>query len=67
VATVEPHHYHWSSSRSRSRGNVKVSLFSSIVSAVVGTETSRSSTRRYGYCFRSGNNSPAVPLVNVKV
>jgi hypothetical protein len=34
---------------------VKVSLDSAIVSAVVGTETFRSCTRRYSYCLRSGS------------
>jgi uncharacterized membrane protein len=33
---------------------VKVSLDSAIVSAVVGTDGSRS-TRRYSYCLRSGS------------
>jgi hypothetical protein len=36
---------------------VKVSLDSAIVSsAVVGRNSSRSSTRRYSYCLRSGSN-----------
>jgi hypothetical protein len=43
-----------SSSRSRSRAIVKVSLDSAIVS-VVGTDSFRSSTRRYSYCLRSGS------------
>jgi hypothetical protein len=34
---------------------MKVSLDSAIVSAVVGTEQFRSSTRRYSYCLRSGS------------
>jgi hypothetical protein len=57
-----------SSSRSRSRGNSKVSLDSAIVSAVVVQIQFRSSTRRYSYCLRSGSviSTSAVPLVNVK-
>jgi hypothetical protein len=58
-----------SSSRSCSRGNVKSSLFSiNRISSCWYTHGSRSSTRRYGYCLRSGSviSTPAVPLVNVK-
>jgi hypothetical protein len=44
-----------SSSRSRSRDNSKGLIDSAIVSAVVGTETVPSSTRRYSYCLRSGS------------
>jgi hypothetical protein len=46
---------------------VKVSD-SAIVSGCWYRYSSRSSTRRYSYCLRSGSNQhPAVPLVNVKV